>query len=152
MKILNFEHFGDSRGNRRPLVIAHGLFGSCKNWRTISRNLSLRGVDVIAVDMRNHGQSFWDNDHSYIDLANDLKNVIDQFGGIADVIGHSMGGKAAMTLSLNYPQSVGNLVVIDIAPITYTHDQSANIEIMERLNLNYIEILLWNYKFQNLLD
>ena len=139
MKRLSWEIFGEENGNLNPVVICHGLFGSRKNWRTIGRSLSRLGVQVIAVDMRNHGKSFWDKEHSYIDLSEDLKNVIDQFGGVADLIGHSMGGKAAMTLSLQYPKSVGKLVVIDIAPINYAHDQSVNIKAMQQLELRDIK-------------
>ena len=34
-------------------------------------------------------------------LAEDLAKVIEAFGGVADLLGHSMGGKAAMRLALN---------------------------------------------------
>lgn len=37
----------------------------------------------------------------------------------AHIVGHSMGGKTAMQFALNYPDMVGKLVVIDIAPKAY---------------------------------
>ena len=49
---------------------------------------------VLTVDMRNHGDSFRDDSHDYPDLAADLAEVIAAHGGVADVVGHSMGGKA----------------------------------------------------------
>ena len=90
------------------LLIVHGLFGSARNWNVIARRLSEKR-DVLAVDMRNHGESPWFDSHSYADLAGDLAQVIASHGGQADVIGHSMGGKAAMMLALTHPGAVRRL-------------------------------------------
>ena len=118
-----------------PLVIAHGLFGSGRNWGVIARRLSeLR--PVLAVDMRNHGDSFWSDSHSYRDLAADLAQVITAHGGKADVLGHSMGGKASMMLALTRPELVRSLIVADIAPVSYGHTQLHNIRAMQALDLN----------------
>ena len=122
-------------GDAPPLVIAHGLFGSARNWGVVAKRLSDRG-QVIAVDMRNHGASPWEDSHSYQDLADDLAEVIAAHGGKADVVGHSMGGKAAMMLALTHPASVRRLVVADIAPVTYTHSQLPFIEAMRAVDLS----------------
>jgi esterase len=103
-------------GSGNPLVIAHGLFGSKRNWASIARSLSLRHR-VLTVDLRNHGESPWDARHDYPALADDLARLIrTAVGGPAAVMGHSMGGKAAMTLALTEPDLVSRLVVVDIAP------------------------------------
>lgn len=121
-----------------PLVIAHGLYGSARNWGVIARRLAdVR--DVVAVDMRNHGSSPWTQTHSYPDLAADLVEVIDSLGGRADLLGHSMGGKAAMQLALTYPDRLRALVVADIAPVAYDHDQTQYIEIMRALDLTGLD-------------
>jgi pimeloyl-ACP methyl ester carboxylesterase len=117
-----------------PLLIAHGLFGSARNWGVIAKRLSDRR-EVIAVDMRNHGASPWTQDHRYHDLAGDLAEVIAAHGGRADILGHSMGGKAAMALALTRPDRVRRLVVADIAPVAYTHSQSHLIAAMRGLDL-----------------
>jgi esterase len=85
-----------------PLLIAHGLFGSARNWGVLAKRLS-DTRRVLAVDMRNHGESPWEDSHTYPDLAADLAEVIAAHGGVADVVGHSMGGKAAMALALGHP-------------------------------------------------
>ncbi|ETX27168.1 alpha/beta fold hydrolase [Roseivivax isoporae] len=121
-----------------PLVIVHGLFGSARNWGVIARRLS-DTRQVIAVDMRNHGQSRWTDTHGYPDLAADLAEVIDAHGGRADVVGHSMGGKAAMALALTDPDKVARLVVADIAPVAYTHSQMQFIEAMRAVDLSTVE-------------
>lgn len=118
-----------------PLLIAHGLFGSARNWGVIARRLSERRP-VLTVDMRNHGESFWSASHGYGDLAADLAAVIAEHGGRADVLGHSMGGKAAMRLALERPAAVNRLVVADIAPAAYGHSQAQLVHAMRGLDLD----------------
>ncbi|MEI7781550.1 MAG: alpha/beta fold hydrolase [Planctomycetota bacterium] len=103
-------------GAGAPLIILHGLFGSKRNWSSIARELSLQ-YRVLAVDLRNHGDSPWDARHDYPALADDVARLIQTAGGgPAHVIGHSMGGKAAMVLALTRPELVDRLVVVDIPP------------------------------------
>ncbi len=125
-------------GDAPPLLIAHGLFGSGRNWGVIAKRLSDRG-QVITLDMRNHGQSPWTKRHDYPGMARDLAEVIEAQGGAADVVGHSMGGKAAMVLALTRPALVRRLVVVDIAPVPYGHSQAHNIAAMRAVDLSRIE-------------
>ena len=118
---------------RTPLLIAHGLFGSARNWGVIARRLA-DARPVIAVDMRNHGESPWFDSHTYSDLAADLAEVLEAEGP-ADVMGHSMGCKAAMVLALSRPDLVGRLIVVDIAPTAYDHSQRPQIDAMRRVDL-----------------
>lgn len=120
-----------------PLLIAHGLYGSARNWNVIAKRLSANR-DVLAVDMRNHGESPWFPTHGYPDLAGDLAEVIRAHGGRADVVGHSMGGKAAMTLALAQPGLLRRLVVADIAPVAYKHDQTQYIAAMRAMDLTHL--------------
>lgn len=120
---------------RTPLLIAHGLYGSARNWGAIAKRLSDSRA-VTAVDMRNHGESPWFDTHGYTDMAVDLAQTLDE---PSDVIGHSMGGKAVMILALTQPQNVRRLIVADIAPVHYTHTQRHMIEAMQRVDLNRVE-------------
>lgn len=125
-------------GPGTPLVIVHGLFGAARNWGAIAKRLSA-DRPVICVDMRNHGDSPWMDTHSYADMAADLARTIDAHGGRADVLGHSMGGKAAMVLALTRPDRVARLVVADIAPMGYGHSQTPLIDAMAGLDLTSIK-------------
>jgi pimeloyl-ACP methyl ester carboxylesterase len=117
-----------------PLVIAHGLFGTGRNWGVIARRLS-QTRQVVAVDMRNHGDSPWMDSHNYPDMAADLAQVIGSLGAPVDLLGHSMGGKAAMQLALTMTEpQIRRLVVADIAPVAYSHDQSRHIHAMRALD------------------
>ncbi|MGR3493254.1 MAG: alpha/beta fold hydrolase [Shimia sp.] len=115
-------------GPATRLLIAHGLFGSGRNWGVIAKRLGDRGP-VTTVDMRNHAGSFWAEGHTYSDMAADLAAVMN---GPTDLLGHSMGGKAAMVAALS-GAPVRRLIVADIAPVAYGHTQQHLIEAMRRV-------------------
>ncbi len=120
------------------LVIAHGLYGSARNWGVIARRLADRR-EVVAVDMRNHGDSPRFPVQGYPEMAADLAEVIESLGPQpGDLLGHSMGGKAAMQLALTRPDLIRRLVVADIAPVAYAHDQSRHARAMAGLDLTRI--------------
>lgn len=135
--MLNLLRYGSPTGLPK-LLIAHGLFGSARNWGAIAKRLS-DSREVISVDMRNHGESPWADTHSYSDLAADLAEVVRSEGGALDILGHSMGGKAAMMLALTEPTLVGRLLVADIAPVAYAHSQNHLISAMRALDLTKLD-------------
>ncbi|MFT3972970.1 MAG: alpha/beta fold hydrolase [Amaricoccus sp.] len=119
---------------RPALLVVHGLFGSQRNWSSIAKRLALLR-EVVTVDLRNHGQSPRSPVHDYPAMAADLAETIAGHGGPMDVLGHSMGGKAAMTLALTRPELVRRLVVADIAPVAYDHDQMRYVDAMRGVDL-----------------
>src|SRR6056297_1966457 len=135
--MLNRIEYG-TRTKAPGLLIAHGLYGSARNWGVISKRLS-DSRQVVAVDMRNHGSSPWFETHSYPDMASDLAAVLEDLEGPFDVLGHSMGGKAAMVLALTRPELVNRLIVADIAPVAYSHTQIQYIDAMKAVDLSRVE-------------
>ena len=126
-------------GQGPPLVVAHGLFGSARNWASIAGSLAT-GHSVHALDMRNHGASPWTDEMTYPAIAEDLLRYIGTQGlARPAVIGHSMGGKAAMTAALHAPERIACLVVVDIAPVRYRHGFTELAETLLGLNLDGIE-------------
>ncbi|QJF52210.1 alpha/beta fold hydrolase [Roseobacter ponti] len=133
--MLSFSEYGDA--DAPALVIVHGLYGSGRNWGVIAKRLSDR-ARVVTPDMRNHGDSPRTQTHSYEDMAGDLAELIGHIGGPVDVVGHSMGGKAAMLLALENPGLVRRLVVADIAPVSYSHSQMQFITAMRGVDLDQV--------------
>lgn len=117
---LAFNETGGETGGGPPLVVLPGLFGSKRNWASIARVLGEQRR-VITADLRNHGESPWADGHDYPALAADVARLVERAAGSrAAVLGHSMGGKAAMLLALTRPELVERLVVVDIAPVVST--------------------------------
>lgn len=130
-------HSAATPSDAPPLVIAHGLYGSGRNWGVIARRLADRR-EVLTVDMRNHGDSPRRETQSYPEMAGDLAEVIESLGGRADLLGHSMGGKAAMMLALTRPDLLRRLIVADIAPVAYSHDQTRHARAMRAVDLTAV--------------
>ena len=134
--MLNY--FTHGANSSPPIMIIHGLYGSGRNWGVIAKRLSDKFY-VITIDLRNHGESPWFDSHNYHDMADDLVEVITSLKIRPNIIGHSMGGKAAMVLALKNPDLVERLLIADIAPVTYKHDQSKFIEAMQKIDLSKVE-------------
>ena len=106
-------------GQGSPVVLLHGLFGSARNLGGVARALAATHR-VVSIDLRNHGDSPHAAGMGYDTMAEDVAETMDGAGlGTAAILGHSMGGKVAMRLSLSAPNRVSRLVVADIAPVAY---------------------------------
>ena len=122
-------------GQGPPALVLHGLFGSGTNWRTIARRLADR-LECHLVDQRNHGRSPHAHGMAYRELAADVLAYLDARGiEQAGLIGHSMGGKTAMTLALLAPERVRWLVVADIAPARSPSDHRPILDALRSMPL-----------------
>ena len=112
-------------GEGPPVILLHGLFGAARNFGQVQRALSSR-FRVIALDLRNHGASPHGSDMRYATMAVDVLETMAALGALpAAVIGHSMGGKTAMTAAISRPAAVGRVLVADIAPVAYQHGNAS---------------------------
>jgi pimeloyl-ACP methyl ester carboxylesterase len=113
------ELFYRKEGTGSPLVIVHGLYGSSDNWVNIGKRLAEKHT-VYMVDQRNHGRSPFSDSHTFNDMRDDLLEFFEKHNiEKATLLGHSMGGKAAMWFAADYPEKVEKLVIADIAPKDY---------------------------------
>ena len=106
-------------GEGEAIIILHGLFGSSDNWLSVAKELS-ENYKVYLLDLRNHGDSPHTEEFTYAAMAEDIAEFVQQHQ-IKDpiVVGHSMGGKTAMRFSVEHPELLKKLVVVDIAPRYY---------------------------------
>ncbi len=102
------------------MLVLHGLLGSSRNWLSTGRDLA-KHFHVFALDARNHGKSPHAPEMTYAVMMNDIIGWMDAQGlARTTLVGHSMGGKAAMLLACRHPERVECLVVVDIAPKDYS--------------------------------
>jgi len=129
---LNYQSFG--KGS--PLIILHGLFGMLDNWHTVGTMLG-KQFHVFLLDQRNHGRSPHSPEVSYTVMAEDVRDFAAQHRiPVFFLLGHSMGGKVAMTTALAFPDLVAKLVVVDIAPRSYSSFHDSILEALRSLDLS----------------
>ncbi len=134
--MLEYKTFGD----RGPyFILLHGLFASKENLFTLGKGLSGK-ARILIPDLRNHGDSFHADSMSYDEMAVDIIQLMD-FCGVERswLLGHSMGGKVAMSIALQYPDRVSGLVVEDIAPKKYEQGLEEELQAMRDLPLEHME-------------
>ncbi len=133
---LNCKRFGEAGP---PLVILHGLFGAGRNWYSLAQRLADE-FQILVPDLRGHGDSPSVTPLDYPHMAADLVALLEREGlGSAHFLGHSLGGKAAMTVALNHPNQVEKLVVADIAPVHYSHSFDHVIAALKAMPLDQIQ-------------
>jgi pimeloyl-ACP methyl ester carboxylesterase len=100
-----------------PVLILHGFLDQGAAWHEVGARLA-DALDrpVIAPDHRGHGLS----DHvgpggwyHFWDYVADVDAVVDQLGGLVDVVGHSMGGTVASLFAACRPAKVRRLALIE---------------------------------------
>ena len=106
-------------GQGPAVILLHGLFGSGANLGSLARSLR-ESFTVFSLDLPGHGRSDRLPNPDLRGMADSLNRWIEEEGlPCAHVVGHSLGGKVAMQLALQYPGKVESLVVADIAPVQY---------------------------------
>jgi len=135
---LFYRHFGTGS----PVIILHGLFGQSDNWVTVGRRIADQ-FSVYIPDQRNHGQSPHAPVHTYPALSDDLLEFMEEHHlERTTLIGHSMGGKAAMAFALEHPEMIEKLVIIDISPRKYPERNIHTRVITEMLSIDLDAIRL----------
>ncbi|CAL1541545.1 unnamed protein product [Lymnaea stagnalis] len=118
---LSYTTYPDHEHNidpkKRSLIFLHGLFGAKGNLHSVSKHISGEGRKVVTYDARNHGESQHDPEMNYNCMADDLDGLIQDLNLNKPVVmGHSMGGKTAMTFALSKPDRLTALIVVDVTP------------------------------------
>jgi non-heme chloroperoxidase len=109
-------------GTGMPLVLTHGALLSLEAWALLWQPLLAAGHQVIAYDLRGHGQSTLGRSGFGVQAyAEDLAAVLDHFDvrrGV--VVAHSTGGIGALALAVGAPADaaarLAGQVLISTAP------------------------------------
>lgn len=136
---LFFRQYGQPQ--HPPIIILHGLFGISDNWVSHGKRLAEEGFYVIIPDLRNHGRSPHNKLMNYAAMTEDLHELMEEIHiDRVSLLGHSMGGKIAMKFSLENPEMVEKVVVVDISPRKYHphKNHSKIIQAVKKVNLNHL--------------
>ena len=138
MEILHSKILG-TQHNSTPLLVFHGLFGMLDNWATFGK-IFADFFPVHLIDLRNHGKSFHSNSMSHEDLARDIEHYMN-FHGItsANILGHSLGGKAVMQFAITYPVRVEKMIVVDIAPKAYPAHHQGIFKALQSIDFTQVQ-------------
>lgn len=132
---LNVQRYGDSGSH---LTILHGLLGSARNWHRVARELS-RDFQMLIPDLRNHGDSPHGK-HNIAAMRDDVLELLDREQiEQTTLIGHSMGGLAAMAFAVTHPERLKALIVVDIAPVARLDGLSYIFDALQNLDLTRVD-------------
>ncbi len=105
--------------SNRPVLLLHGGGQTRHAWRGAGQALGEAGYRALALDLRGHGDSSWDDsgDYGYDALAEDLVSFIRE----ADIerpalVGASLGGAVSLLSVGEGMIDSAALVVVDTAP------------------------------------
>jgi pimeloyl-ACP methyl ester carboxylesterase len=128
-----------------PVVFAHSFAGSHGHWSEQLRHLRPERR-AVAFDFRGHGHSSLPTGHDYsVDaLASDIRAVADELDLRRMVlVGHSMGGSAAIAFAGAEPDRIAALVLVG-TPGRTPSEQAR--DVMATIEANYDEVMAgyWN--------
>lgn len=107
-------HVDDGGEGGMPVVFVHSFAGASDHWFASLAHLRPTRR-AVAIDLRGHGESDPPPAGSYapVDLAADIASVVDSLGLDRFVlVGHSMGGAAAIAYAGANPDRVAGLVLV----------------------------------------
>ncbi len=127
-------------GEGIPFIILHGFLGMSDNWKTLGKQFAAEGYQVHLIDQRNHGHSFRSDAFSYSLIVEDLHayclhHRLEDFV----LLGHSMGGKAAMNFAVTYPDLVDKLIIADIGSKYYPQHHQHILKALSSLDFTEIK-------------
>jgi Predicted hydrolases or acyltransferases (alpha/beta hydrolase superfamily) len=114
-------------GEGPPVLLLHGAPQSHLSWAEVATTLA-QNYTVVATDLRGYGWSSKPEggenhiNYSKRTMARDQAEVMRQLGFERfHLVGHDRGGRVARRLTLDYPEMVQTLTVLDIVPAHYLY-------------------------------
>ncbi|MGA2409447.1 MAG: alpha/beta hydrolase, partial [Candidatus Binataceae bacterium] len=115
---MRFHYLDWGNPDRHPILFLHGGGLNAHTWDLVCLMLRDR-YHCIALDQRGHGDSEWEPtaNYSFESQVADVDGFIQKLKlNRPLVIGHSMGGFAAMGYAIEHAATMAGLVLVDIAP------------------------------------
>ena len=117
-------------GSGPPLLLLHGYPQSHLIWHRVAPELA-KTFTVIVTDLRGYGLSAKPpglpdhSNYSKREMARDQVEVMHQLGFDSfHLCGHDRGGRVAHRLTMDHPQAVKRLMLLDISPTLTMYEQT----------------------------
>ncbi|GAC14601.1 alpha/beta fold hydrolase [Aliiglaciecola lipolytica] len=137
MHSINY-HLSSNLAEKPYIVLLHGLFGSLDNLSMVRKALEST-YNVLSIDLPDHGKSAFTEKFSFHSYAQKIVELLTDLDiQKVAILGHSLGGKIAMTIALNFPNLVEKLIVADIAPVSYTPRHQNVFKALNAVNLPHL--------------
>lgn len=123
-------------GEGPAVVIIHGLFGDLDNLNNCAQALQQAGFTTIRINLPGHGDEPLVDQFEFVQVAEQLEQLRQSLQlHHWSVLGHSLGGKVAMTYAQLYPEVTTAILVADIAPVAYHSRHTAILEQLPKLDV-----------------
>lgn len=102
------------------ILALHGLSGFSYDWKRLSLDYMTKDFSLWAIDMPGFGFSGWDSVHDYsVDRITSVVLAIVQALPVDSfhLMGHSFGGRVAMSAAIQDPSRFLSLTMVDVGPI-----------------------------------
>lgn len=100
---------------RPVIVLLHGVASNISRWSEFAEETTLKDRwDILRIDLRGHGESFWRGKLNLDMWSQDLQQVLahEDYSQVL-LVGHSLGAQIAIHFASRYPSRVIGLVLID---------------------------------------
>lgn len=109
-------HYRDYPGEKESVMLLHGFASSTYTWERVAKTLNDQGYHVWALDMKGFGWSEKPKNTPYdaMTLMEEVNTWMEVMGLKNTVfVGNSLGGAIAVQLSVQHPDKIDRMVLID---------------------------------------
>ncbi|MFD1361426.1 2-succinyl-6-hydroxy-2,4-cyclohexadiene-1-carboxylate synthase [Lentibacillus salinarum] len=104
------------QGDGEPVVLLHGFTGTAGTWTNLIQDMA-DTFQVLTLDLPGHGRTGQDPAKTMETFCRDLAGLLDELEWQqVYLIGYSMGGRAALSFALVYPERVASLILESASP------------------------------------
>ncbi len=149
IEYLNTPVFYTSKGSGNPLILLHGFLETSKIWDQFVSKLSAKR-QVICIDLPGHGKTGnYGKIHSMELMAEVVSAVLEYLNvDKATIVGHSMGGYAALAFAEKYPDKLAGIVLMNSTPEADSEERKLirdrAVDLVKRNRKAYIKMAISN--------
>ncbi len=112
---LSYRLFREPTASKPLIVLLHGMASNMTRWSEFLEHTKLKEHwDILRLDLRGHGESFWRGRLSMDRWCDDLRAILDAEGyDQAVLVGHSLGAQVAVQFAARHPTRIRGVVLID---------------------------------------